>query len=117
MAGKRDDCRHSLHIWLVIVSNNRLRRDFRACNGLAEKRFRTGPIPFVPQEHIDNLPVLIDRAIQIKFLRPAKAEHFVDGPSPSDSPSMRTERSGQLWAERLHPVQHRAGGDINVTLS
>ena len=51
MAGERDDCRHRLHIRLVMVSDNRLRRDLSAGYGLAKKRFRTGPIPFVPQEH------------------------------------------------------------------
>ena len=31
MAGEREDCRHRLHIRLVMISNNRLRRDLRAC--------------------------------------------------------------------------------------
>jgi hypothetical protein len=46
----------------------------------------------------------------------AKAEHFVDRPSLADPTPVLTERGGQLRAKRLHPVQHCAGGDINITL-
>jgi hypothetical protein len=60
--------------------------------------------------------VLIDRAIQVEFLRAAKAEYFIDRPSSPHPPSMRPERGGQLGAKGLHPVQHRAGRDINMTL-
>jgi len=60
MAGERDNCRHNLHIRLVMISNNRLRRDLRACELLAKKRFRAGPIAFVAQEHIDRLCRKVD---------------------------------------------------------
>jgi hypothetical protein len=59
MAGERDDRSHRFHIRLVMVSDDHLGRDVRARQGLTEKRFRTCPIPFVTQEHIDDLPVLI----------------------------------------------------------
>jgi hypothetical protein len=116
VAGKRDDRGYRFHIRLVMISNNRLRRDVRAFQGLAKKRFRTRPIPFVAQEHIDNLSVFINRTIQVEFLLAPKAEDFVDRPFLSHSPSMRTECGGQLRAKRLHPVEHRAGRDINVAL-
>ena len=38
VAGERDDCCHSLHVRLVMISNNRLRRDLCACYGLTKKR-------------------------------------------------------------------------------
>jgi hypothetical protein len=83
---------------------------------LAKKRFCTRPIPFVAQQHIDHLPVLIHRAIEVEFLLAAKAEHFIHRPFAPHPPSMHTERGGQLGTKRLHPVQHCAGGDINIPL-
>jgi len=56
------------------------------------------------------------RAIEGEFLLAAKAERFIRSPFSSDPPSMRTERSGQLGAKRLHPVQHCAGGETNIPL-
>ena len=47
MAGEGDDCRHSLHIRLVMISNNRRRRDLRARYGLTKKSLGTRPIPLV----------------------------------------------------------------------
>jgi hypothetical protein len=94
MADEREDCRHSLHIRLVMVSNDCLRHDLHARYGLAKECFRTGPIPFVAQEHIDHLPVLIDCAIQVEFQRATKTADFVDSPFLSHPPSTRTERGG-----------------------
>ena len=59
MTGKRDDRGHRFHIRLVMVSNNCFGRNVRTSQGLTKKRFRTRPIAFVPQEHINDLSVLI----------------------------------------------------------
>jgi hypothetical protein len=99
-----------------MVSNDRFGLYLRTGQGLTEKGFRTGPIPFITQEHIDDLPVLIYRTIQVEFLLAPKAKHFVDGPLPPHSPSMPTEHGGQLGTKRLHPVQHRTCRHINVPL-
>jgi len=64
MAGERDDSGYRFHIWLVMVSNNRLGRHFCARQGLSKKRFRTGPVAFVAQQHINDLPVLVDCSIR-----------------------------------------------------
>jgi hypothetical protein len=100
-----------------MVSDDRFGRDVRTGQGLTKKRFRTCPIPVVPQEHINDLPLPINRTIQVEFLLATKAEHFVDGPFLPHSPSMLMERGGKLRTKRLHPIQHRACGDIKVTLS
>ena len=63
MVSEWEDCGCRFHIRLVMVTNNSIGRDACAFQGLAKKRFRTGPIPFVAQEHIDNLSMLIYRAI------------------------------------------------------
>jgi hypothetical protein len=63
MAGERDDRSYGFHIRLVMVSDDRFGRDVRPGQGLTEKGFRTRPIPFVTQEHINNLSVLIHRTI------------------------------------------------------
>jgi hypothetical protein len=46
-----------------MVSNDRGGRDIRTGQSLPKKRFRTRPITFVAQEHIEYLSMLIDRAI------------------------------------------------------
>src|SRR5689334_13557223 len=91
MAGERDNGGYRFHIRLVMVSNNCFGSDLRAGYGLAKKRFRTGPIPFVAQQHIDHLPALIHRAIQVEFALATKAEHFIDRPFSPHSPSMLSE--------------------------
>ena len=99
-----------------MVSNDYFGQDLRPGQSSTKKGFRTRLIPFVAQEHINDLPVLVDNPIYVEFLCAAKAEHFVDGPCAPDPPSVRAERGGQLRAKRLYPVQHRAGGDINIPL-
>jgi hypothetical protein len=80
MAGKRDDRSHCFHIRLVVISNDRVGGYLGASTSLPKKCLRARPIPFVPQEHIDDLPVLVYCTIYVGFLLAAKAKHFVDGP-------------------------------------
>jgi len=94
MTGEREACGHRFHVRLVMVSNDRVGRDVCTGQGLPKKRFRTGPVAFVPQENIDHLPVLITRAIQVEFALATKAKYFVHRPSPPDSSSMLSERGG-----------------------
>jgi hypothetical protein len=77
-----------------MVSNDRFGLYLRMGHGSPKKRFRTGPIPFVTQKYINDLPVLVDGAIEVEFLLAAKAEHFIHRPLPSDPPPVLTERSG-----------------------
>ena len=63
-----------------------------------------------------DLSVFIYCTRQVEFLLTPKTEHFIRRPVPPDPPSVPTERGSQPGTERLYPVQHRAGGDINVTL-
>jgi hypothetical protein len=92
VVGERDDRGHRFHIRLVIVCNNGFGRNARTGQGLTKKGFRTGPIPFVAQEHINNLSVLIHGTIQVQFSLPTKAEYFIDRPFQPYSPSMPMER-------------------------
>jgi len=116
MTGEREDGRHGFHIRLVMVGNDRCGRDIRTSQSLPKKRFRTSPITLVAQEHVNDLPLCINRTIQVEFLLATKAEDFVDGPLPPDPPSVLSERGGQLGTKHLHPVEHRTCSDINVTL-
>jgi hypothetical protein len=88
MASEWDDCRHSFHIRLVIISNDRIGLYLRMVHGSPKKGFCTRPIPCVPQQDINDLPVLIDCAIQVKFLLAAKAKHFIHRPVSPDSPAI-----------------------------
>ena len=60
MAGKRDDCRRSFHIRLVMVSDDAFRAHLCAYERLTKKCLRAHPVPFVTQQHINDLPVLVD---------------------------------------------------------
>jgi hypothetical protein len=116
LAGERDDRGHSFHIRRVRVSNDCFGHNIRTSQGLPKKRFCTGPIAFVTEEHVNKLPVLIDRAIEIEFLLAAKAKYVVDRPCARDSPAVFTKGNGQLRAKRLHPGEYRACSDSNMTL-
>ena len=94
MTGERDEHGRCFHIRLVMVSNNCLGRHVRTCERLAKKRLCTGPVTFVPQQHINDLPVLVDGPIYVEFLCTAKAEHFIHRPVPPDPPSVLAERGG-----------------------
>jgi hypothetical protein len=116
LAGEREDRDHRFHIRLMMVSNGRLGHNIRTSQGLTKKGFCTGPIAFVTEEHVNTLPVLIDRTIEGEFVLAAKAKYFVDRPWAPDSPAVLTECSGQLRATRLHPVEYRACSDLTMTL-
>ncbi len=101
MASDRNDRWRRLHIWLVMVSNNRLRRHLCARLGLAKKPFCACPIPFVAQEHVDTRSKLIDRATstisarhESSILRPPS----IAAQPAIDAPGSRQPPVGQLFA-------------------
>ena len=116
LAGEQDDRGHSFHIRLVRVNNDCFGHNIRTSQGLTKKRFCTGPIPFVAQQHINDLSVLIDRAIEVEFLLAAKAKYVVERPCAPDSLAVFRDGNGQLRAKRLHPGEYRACSDSNMTL-
>ena len=63
LMGQRTDHGYRLHIWLMIVSIDCFGRDGRTGQGLTKKGFRTRSIPFVAQQYINDLPVLINGAV------------------------------------------------------
>ena len=91
VAGERDDRGYSFHLRLVMVRNNCGGGDVRTGQGLTKKGFRTGPLPFVPQEHIDDLPVLIHGTISGEFLLAAKTGSALQVMLLSDSCYSRLE--------------------------
>jgi hypothetical protein len=60
MAGQRDDCGHGFYVRLMVVSDNRTGCHVCACQGLSKKGLRTCSVAFVTQQHINDLPVLVD---------------------------------------------------------
>jgi hypothetical protein len=62
----------------------------------AEEGDGTGAVPFVPQQNVDDLSVLIDGAIQVAFLSAAEAKDFIHVPPPSHSPPVALKGLGQL---------------------
>ena len=80
---------------------------------LAEEGFRTSAVPFVPQQNVHDLAMLINRTVEIAFLFTAEAEDLVHIPLPPQPSPMATTRLSQLRPEGLHPVEYRTCGDID----
>ena len=59
MTGQREDRGHGFHVRLVMGSNDCFGRDVCTGQSLPKKCLRNGPIAFVPQQYIRDLPVLI----------------------------------------------------------
>jgi|SRR5215510_4161974 len=59
MARARDDRGLGFYVRMVLVRDDYLWDHARACERLPKKRLRTGPVAFVPQQHINDLPVLV----------------------------------------------------------
>ena len=75
-------------------------------HGATEEGFRTGAVPFVPQQHINDLPMLGYSAIEVALLGAAKAEDLIPVPlSPLATP-IGIERFGRLRSEGLDPVEY-----------
>lgn len=59
MASEWNDLGQCFHIRLAVISNDRVRGYLGTSKSLPKERLCTGPIPFVTQEHINDLPVLV----------------------------------------------------------
>src|SRR5712691_10176963 len=69
-----------LDVRLMVVGDDRARRLACAARRLLEERFGGGGVAVLPQQHVDNLAVLVDGAIQVPFVLAAKEAHFVRVP-------------------------------------
>jgi len=63
MAGKRNDRSYGFYVRLMMIGDDRCGGQFCTGQGTTKKRLCTRPVAFVPQEYINNLSVLIHRAI------------------------------------------------------
>ena len=94
MASGWNDRSHGFYVRLVVVSDHGTGCQVCTGQGLTKKGFRTGPIPFVSEEHVNDLPVFIHCAIQVQFSLASETEDFIHRPVPSDPPPVLPERSG-----------------------
>jgi hypothetical protein len=101
---------------LVVIADDRVRGYACPAQRTAEEGFGTGAVPFVLPQNIDDLAVQIDGAREVAFVFAAAAEHFIHVPLPSPPSPVAVDCLGQLRAEGLHPIEHRARGDVHVTL-
>ena len=99
---------HRFDIRLMMVADDRMRGPVNSTQGATEEGFRAGATPFLPWQNIDDLPLLIHCTIEVALLSAAEAEHFLAVPSPAHSSSVVREGRGELRAEGLDPVEHRA---------
>jgi|SRR5215813_13136198 len=77
------DAGHCFGIWLVIVAHDRVRAGPRSPQGATKEGSRSGAVPFVPQQNVEDLPMLIHRPGPIVLLSAAKDKHLLDVPPPA----------------------------------
>src|SRR5262249_18159493 len=107
---------HCFDVGPVVIADYGVRTYPCPTQGMTEEGYGTGAVPLVPQQNIYDLPVLIDGAIEVAFLFTAEAEDLIHVPPPSPPSPVARDSLGQLRAEGLHPIEHCARRDIDVTL-
>lgn len=97
-----------------MVADDRVRGPVEATHCAPEAGFRTGAVPLLSEQHINDLPLLVNGTIEGALLSTAEAAHGIHIPPPP-SP-IAIDCLSQLRAEGLHPIQPRARRDIEVAL-
>jgi hypothetical protein len=72
--GKR--VRHGFDIGLVVITDYGMRGYPCPAQCAAKEGFRTGAVPFVSQQNVDDLAMLINRTIAIVFLFGQQLHHM-----------------------------------------
>jgi len=81
-----------------------LHRRCRGGQGLAEETAGRGQVTLVGQQHVDDLPVLVDCPLQI-HPAPSDADvRFVDAPAVAAAMASAAGGVDQQRGERLHPA-------------
>jgi hypothetical protein len=113
---RRKRVRHGFDVWLVVIADYSVRSYPCPTQCAAEEGFRTSAVPFVPQQNVHDLAMLINRTVEIAFLFTAEAEDLVHIPLPPQPSPMAMTRLSQLRPEGLPPVEYRTRRDIEMPL-
>jgi hypothetical protein len=93
-----------------------LDRRWSAGKGLDEELLRGGRVPLLGEQHVDDLPVLVDRPVQV----PPPAGHLdvglIDEPPVTGRVPARSSGVGEQRREPLHPPVHRHVVDLRAAL-
>ena len=90
----------------MVVRDDRARRLAPAAKRLLKERFGGCSIAVLAQQHVDDLAVLVDGAVQVPLVVAAKEEHLVDVPVATERPTVFASFSRQLRPECLDPAQY-----------
>src|SRR5216683_2831512 len=97
----------ALNVRLMVVGDNHAWRVRRAAQRLLEERFGGSGVAVFPQQHVDNLAVLVDGTVQIPLVLAAEEEHLVGVPGATERPTVFASFSRQLRPVYLDPARHR----------
>src|SRR5207245_7132028 len=73
-------------------------------------------VAVVTQQHIHDLAVLVDGAVQVPLVLAAEEEHLVGVPGATKRQTMLARLSSQLRPECLDPAQHGAVRHVDAAL-
>lgn len=85
-------------------------------NRSLEECLRCCGIPPITEVHVDDLPVLVERAIVVALALTDLQARLIDPPACANRGAMGTGRSDEPRGEGLHPVVDRAGVDLDAPL-
>ncbi len=100
----------------MVVRDDRARRLAPAAKRLLKERFGGCSIAVLAQQHVDDLAVLVDGAVQVPLVVAAKEEHLVDVPVATERPTVFASFSRQLRPKCLNPAQHGPVGHVDASL-
>jgi hypothetical protein len=104
---------YRLDIRLVVVGDDLIWDQPAALDSLAKEGLGTRRVSVVPEQHIHDHAVLVNRPVQVALLTRTEQEHLVDEPAPADAP-MSSNLCGQQGSEHLGPGQDRAVRDVDA---
>jgi hypothetical protein len=73
-------------------------------------------VPLLGQQHVDDLPVLVDGPVQVSPPAGDFDVGLIDEPAVASGMSKRAGGVGKQWGESLHPPVHRDVVDLDAAL-
>ena len=117
----RETLTDGLHVGLVVVAHDGVRRDSTGRERAAEERLRrlgVAVVAVVAEQHVEDLAVLVDGSVQGALLRAPvpKEEALVHRPCPAGPSTVLADRRRAPRPEGLDPPQGGPLGDVDAPL-
>ncbi len=108
---------YDLGITLRFICCNLGWSDITGVHGLLEEGMGRTRIPPVTEVDINDLPVLVDRAIDVPSASSDLQIGLIHAPAMTNEGAMCARRRNEPWGERAHPVVDRTRINADATLS